>query len=678
MGRLATALALILSLTGLGCGSGSARVDAGVDSDASVPPPDSGGCGAATCAAGCCDVEACVSPPTAAQCGLAGAACLDCTADVRADSCTGGACVCAATGARCAAGEFCSASGCSDCEPDCTGKCAGADDGCDGTCPATDCAAGCCDGSGQCVPYGSQSTALCGAEGDACADCAVFGRDCGSATHTCMSSWARDALFVAETVPGKMSAGETTTVSVTMRNIGTATWTAADAFKLGSQNPQDGSTWGTGRVELGGSDSIAPGQAKTFSFQVTAPSSPGVYSFQWRMLKEGVEWFGDFTAYRPVVVGGGSVVVCEALRDLAGTGVDATPALRTCIAGMPAGGILELPAGVYSLNGKIEINQGAITLRTEGKDATMPKCALVEHDCAELRASTSFQDTGGILQVSSPGSVVDHIVINGDKLARAATLSGGQCASMSNSYGYNMRLACSDCTLTNSVTTNALCGTGCEVSGAGSGVIVWRNTIAYNGVHNAQGMWSDGVTVHDYADSTFADNELIDNTDVDLIFGGCQSCMIQDNVIWHTPAFEGGSFAALMIHAWPSGATSGNFTGSQTVGNAIDCGSSRRCGFGLYLGPDAWYQADTYGGAVHHNTVDRAQQGVLIDDVHDMTVYDNRATNPAASTDASCGTRTTHAYSRGNASANIDTSRETLGTTYQSANWDGCIPNWWQ
>ena len=53
---------------------------------------------------------------------------------------------------------------------------------------------------------------------------------------------------------------------------------------------------------------------------------------------------------------------------------------------------------------------------------------------------------------------------------------------------------------------------------------------------------------------------VIDNTDVDLIFGGCRNCMISDNKISHTDDFSGSSFAALMIHAWPS--TSGDFTGS--------------------------------------------------------------------------------------------------------------------
>jgi hypothetical protein len=30
-----------------------------------------------------------------------------------------------------------------------------------------------------------------------------------------------------------------------------------------------------------------------FSFRNTAPVSPGGRSFQWRMLQEGIAWFGD-------------------------------------------------------------------------------------------------------------------------------------------------------------------------------------------------------------------------------------------------------------------------------------------------------------------------------------------------------------------------------------------------
>jgi hypothetical protein len=37
---------------------------------------------------------------------------------------------------------------------------------------------------------------------------------------------------------------------------------------------------------------VAPGEAVTFRFEITAPDEPGAYRFRWRMLQEQVEWFG--------------------------------------------------------------------------------------------------------------------------------------------------------------------------------------------------------------------------------------------------------------------------------------------------------------------------------------------------------------------------------------------------
>ncbi|HEX7314762.1 MAG TPA: hypothetical protein VF297_12625 [Pyrinomonadaceae bacterium] len=113
-----------------------------------------------------------------------------------------------------------------------------------------------------------------------------------------MSSQGNMAAFVAQTVPAQMTAGLIYNVSVTMKNTGSTTWTRAGEYKLGAQNPQDTSRWGTTRVELTPADSIAPGATKRFDFQVRAPATTGTQPFQWRMLREFVEWFGDFT---PVV-----------------------------------------------------------------------------------------------------------------------------------------------------------------------------------------------------------------------------------------------------------------------------------------------------------------------------------------------------------------------------------------
>jgi NTE family protein len=103
----------------------------------------------------------------------------------------------------------------------------------------------------------------------------------------------RDAQFVAQTVPSQMAPGSNQQVSVTMRNTGTLAWTASGAYRLGSQNPQDNGTWGLGRVEL--PTTVGVGAEVTIPFTVTTPSAAGIYHFQWRMLQEGVEWFGEFT-----------------------------------------------------------------------------------------------------------------------------------------------------------------------------------------------------------------------------------------------------------------------------------------------------------------------------------------------------------------------------------------------
>jgi RHS repeat-associated protein len=99
------------------------------------------------------------------------------------------------------------------------------------------------------------------------------------------------ATFISHSVPTSMVAGQSYSVSVTMQNTGTNTWTSASLYRLGSQNPQDNGIWGTGRVALPAS--VAPGSQITFSFTVTAPATAGAYNFQWRMVQDGVMWFGD-------------------------------------------------------------------------------------------------------------------------------------------------------------------------------------------------------------------------------------------------------------------------------------------------------------------------------------------------------------------------------------------------
>ncbi len=100
------------------------------------------------------------------------------------------------------------------------------------------------------------------------------------------------ATWIAQKVPATMTAGKTYPVSITFLNTGTATWSAAEQYFLGAQTPENNQIWGMSRVPLAAN--VPPGQQATFTFLVTAPA-PGKHILQWRLLREGVAWFGDYT-----------------------------------------------------------------------------------------------------------------------------------------------------------------------------------------------------------------------------------------------------------------------------------------------------------------------------------------------------------------------------------------------
>ena len=111
-----------------------------------------------------------------------------------------------------------------------------------------------------------------------------------------------NALFVGGGVPSPLTPGQIAPGVMVFQNLGGTTWTAtgANPFRLGSQNPQDNSTWGFNRVDVPGD--VAPGDEVTFRFNVTAPTGAATYHFQWRMVQEGITWFGDTSVDQPVVV----------------------------------------------------------------------------------------------------------------------------------------------------------------------------------------------------------------------------------------------------------------------------------------------------------------------------------------------------------------------------------------
>src|SRR5207302_10445147 len=60
-----------------------------------------------------------------------------------------------------------------------------------------------------------------------------------------------DATFVSQSVPASMLTGQTYSVSVTMQNTGSKSWTTSQ-FQLGSQNPPSNNTLGLTSISLSG------------------------------------------------------------------------------------------------------------------------------------------------------------------------------------------------------------------------------------------------------------------------------------------------------------------------------------------------------------------------------------------------------------------------------------------
>jgi hypothetical protein len=108
-----------------------------------------------------------------------------------------------------------------------------------------------------------------------------------------VSSGVKNAVIVSSDVPGTMNAGQTYTVNITVQNTGSTTWTAGGNYKLGFVG--DRPPFGPARVLLDPSASVAPGQQYTFTFTITAPTTPGTYTMQYRMVQESVTWFGQST-----------------------------------------------------------------------------------------------------------------------------------------------------------------------------------------------------------------------------------------------------------------------------------------------------------------------------------------------------------------------------------------------
>lgn len=330
---------------------------------------------------------------------------------------------------------------------------------------------------------------------------------------------------------------------------------------------------------------------------------------------------------------------CERLPDLVNSQEDASEALEDCIERTQPLGALALRPGVYRIERSLVIDK-PITLSTAGLIGDPRGCAeLPAHACATLLLNPQSPRASGKvmpLEVRGDRVTLDHLRVVGSGISAQARARCGTPALRP--LGGGIRVSGTDFSLRKSVLRSFACYTAVEVISAAYGPRIENNVIGPNGDHRPGGIWADGVTIHDTADAVVAGNLFIDNTDVQLILGGCRSCRIQNNRFRHSGSFSGASFAELMLHSWPT--TSGDFTGSVVTGNDIDCGAWRRCGYGIMIGAEPWYSGRARGGAVTGNRVSNALMALNVDALTGpMEIRSNYVRNSGGRHRSDCGTR---------------------------------------
>lgn len=323
---------------------------------------------------------------------------------------------------------------------------------------------------------------------------------------------------------------------------------------------------------------------------------------------------------------------------LPGGAAPAGASLQDCVDRTPSGGRLELSPGTYRLTAPLLIAR-PISIATAGLAAGAAGCAALSAGrCATLRVALE-QEAGPRatpILVQAEGVSLSHLIVEGAGQNRAMR---GWCGEPeTRPSGGGIRVMGSGFSLRKSVLRHFTCYTALEVTASAKAPVIEDNRVGPNGDHRPGEVWSDGVTIHDSQSAIIRRNLFVDNSDVQLILGGCRDCQVEDNRFVHGGAFDGASFAELMLHSFPN--TSGDFAGTLVRGNAIDCGPARRCGYGLMIGSAPWHPGRMSGGRISGNVVRNALVGINIDALTGPVEVDgNRVAGSGGRFASDCGTR---------------------------------------
>jgi hypothetical protein len=112
---------------------------------------------------------------------------------------------------------------------------------------------------------------------------------------------------------------------------------------------------GVGRVALPAD--VPPAHQVTIAISVQAPPLTGPYGYAWSILQEGVAWIDPASPLHTIDVEASTktATLCPGvIADIGGV-TSALAGVQQCIDATPTGGTLELPTGIYRIDGEVQL-----------------------------------------------------------------------------------------------------------------------------------------------------------------------------------------------------------------------------------------------------------------------------------------------------------------------------------
>jgi hypothetical protein len=109
-----------------------------------------------------------------------------------------------------------------------------------------------------------------------------------------------NAQFISQTCTDTtMAAFSKVNCEIVIKNTGTAVWPVGGEWKLGTQNPQDNTDLGFGRIVT--NKVVNPGESVTYTVNLQ-PVKTGTFNLQMQMVHEAVAWFGEKSPNKVITV----------------------------------------------------------------------------------------------------------------------------------------------------------------------------------------------------------------------------------------------------------------------------------------------------------------------------------------------------------------------------------------